>query len=121
MIYTGCQSKRLGSTWVMSESKPDLSGLVKYKKSAALRLAEARKYFEEKANGYERLLFKAIPTRYKNGWLLTFAGLATRKKAIAAFCYACVNHESVQENVGGCKKDTCPLWHYRPLQKKKST
>ena len=88
------------------------------KAKAQVAFAERVKNFKATAKGYEVKLFELTPARYKKTWLDCFEGLATRNQAIRAKCFECVAYEAVQENVGGCTARTCPLWKYRPLQKK---
>ena len=89
------------------------------KKRAAERLAKSVAEFEKSATDYQKKFYSKIPTRYRRGWLAAFLGVATKRAAIAAKCHDCVAFESVQENVGDCRAMTCPLWKYRPHQKKK--
>ena len=74
--------------------------------------------FKKEAKAHHVKMFDNTPVRYKKTWLDCYQGLATRNQAIRAKCYECVNYEDVQNNVGGCTSRTCPIWHYRPLQKK---
>jgi hypothetical protein len=65
--------------------------------------------------------FERLPSRYKRNWLACFNGKASRRKAIAAKCYECAGYEDTIANVGECTVRLCPLWKYRPLQKKTSS
>lgn len=85
-------------------------------KSKAAFAARA-KAFIAGAKVYHAKMFEQIPVRYKKTWLDCFEGKATRNAAIRAKCLECVGYEAVQENVGDCTARTCPLWHFRPLQK----
>ena len=74
--------------------------------------------FFESAKEHHQKMYARMPKRYQNGWLRAFLGIASKRAAIQAKCYECAGYEAVQENVGGCTARTCPLWKYRPLQKK---
>lgn len=87
-------------------------------KSKAAFAARVKKFIAG-AKGYHAKMFEHVPVRYKKTWLDCFEGRATRNQSIRAKCLECVAYEDVQENVGNCAARTCPLWHYRPMQKKK--
>ena len=63
-------------------------------------------------------LYQGIPVRYRRGWLKTHLGYATKRQAIATMCYSCAKYRDAQKTVGGCHVTMCPLFKYRPLQKK---
>ena len=82
------------------------------------RFAKRIDEFKKTAHGYYAKFIDNIPQRYKKNWLDCWEGTASKRKAIAAKCYECVGYEDTQNNVGGCTARACPLWRYRPLQKK---
>lgn len=97
-------------------SKEDLA---EARRKAREEFASRSDLFKKEAKGHHVMVFESTPVRHRKGWLDCFEGLATRSQAIRAKCYECVKYEDVQNNVGGCTATTCPLWNFRPMQKRK--
>lgn len=45
-----------------------------------------------------------------------FTGLATRNQAIKANCLDCMGED--KKGISECADRCCPLWHFRPYQKR---
>lgn len=92
---------------------------VEFKKKARAMAVEREATFLKTAQSAAINFYKALPQRYKMGWLKAHLGVANKRQAIAAFCYSCVKYKNVQKTVGGCAMSICPAHKYRPLQKGK--
>jgi hypothetical protein len=89
-----------------------------FKRAAEEKYAAKEKEFLRTAQTATTNFYRGLPQRYKKGWLRAHLGDASKRQAIAAFCYACVKYKNVQKTVGGCVMTICPAHQYRPLQKK---
>jgi hypothetical protein len=54
------------------------------------------------------------PTAARNTLREAFSGSASPRKAIKAFCLACVGYD--RQEIKSCTSWGCPLWKYRPFQ-----
>ena len=89
-----------------------------FKRAAEEKYAAKEKEFLRSAQTATTNFYRGLPQRHKKGWLRAHLGDASKRQAIAAFCYACVKYKNVQKTVGGCAMTICPAHQYRPLQKK---
>lgn len=75
-------------------------------------------HFIETENKTSIARFKTIPERHQRTWLLSYYGKASKTQAIKAKCCECCGYENIATEVGDCIIRDCPLWCYRPYQKK---
>lgn len=59
-----------------------------------------------------------VPKLYQNQYRRALIGEASLSLAIKTKCQECVGFEDVTNKVGNCSALRCPLWVYRPYQKK---
>jgi hypothetical protein len=57
-----------------------------------------------------------IPKLYRSGYERALSGKASPRQAIKAFCLECVGYE--RNEITQCADTGCPLYHYRPFQKR---
>lgn len=60
--------------------------------------------------------YLALPKVYRRTWFNSVAGISSKPAAIKAKCLDCSAYQ--KEEITYCKASTCPLYKFRPYQKK---
>jgi hypothetical protein len=61
-----------------------------------------------------------VPAQFRTQYLRAAYKKAPPSMAIKAFCRECVGYSDIKNMVGNCTALACPLWMYRPYQKKEN-
>lgn len=62
---------------------------------------------------------KRLPSAHRGTYLRAMGG-NSKAAAIKAMCQSCMGHSDVAKRVAECSAEVlCPLWKYRPYQKRK--
>ena len=59
-----------------------------------------------------------IPSKYQQVYLRAATGKSSPREAIKAKCLDCVGYEEPSNRIRACSAKTCPVWQFRPYQKK---
>lgn len=60
----------------------------------------------------------SVPKRYLLSYMRAVLGVSTRKGAIKSYCQHCVGWSELPDAVRDCTAKLCPLYAFRPYQKK---
>ena len=83
---------------------------------AALRLEADKKQRERERTFSDQERLEQVPSSMRKTFMDAYEGKAGLRAAIKAKCQDCSSWQ--REEIANCEARGCPLWNYRPYQKK---